>query len=44
MEARSQLRHRPTLEEGLLLFSFTPDDSSNLAGTSQKLLVSKEVE
>ncbi len=31
MEARSQLRHRPTLEEGLLSFSRTPLDSSNLA-------------
>ena len=41
MEARSQLRHRPTLGEGLYLFSSTGCDSSNLAGTSRKLLVSK---
>ena len=41
MEARSQLRHRPTLGEELHLFSSTGCDSSNLAGTSRKLLVSK---
>jgi hypothetical protein len=29
MEARSQLRHRPTLLEGLVLFSATREHSSN---------------
>ena len=42
MEARSQLRHRPTLSwKDFIYFLLLGGDSSNHAGTSCKLLVSK---
>jgi hypothetical protein len=44
MEARSQLRHRPTLKEGLLLFWLTEPLSSNWRELISPSPVSKVIE